>query len=246
MDIHEPEVDAVAHGGPGEAVRGPAAGNGPADAHHHVPDVVEVPGEAPVARGEQVAALLSSQKLSRLAPDEVLGWILALGYPGAEVVFLNVGDSEQVHSEDVDQATYGKLQVIACHRRSLEGEVAEEGEGVVPGQESHAAVGEHPPVEVVPDVSCGEVGGLVPVVVQDIIPMGQGDHDCCITDAAPVTRCIAGGGSVLQLAAIVHRGHVGLIADDPHSQPRPGVGEALHVERHLQQAMENPRIPGHA
>mmetsp|Transcript_116958 Transcript_116958/g.338057 ORF Transcript_116958/g.338057 Transcript_116958/m.338057 type:complete len:208 (-) Transcript_116958:372-995(-) len=92
------------------------------------------------------------------------------------------------------------------------------------------------------DVGRGQVRRLVPVVVEDVVPVREGHHARGHADARPVPCLHANRLVVLKLATEIHGGNVGLVADDPQCQTRAGVPEALQVEGHLQEAMEEPRV----
>mmetsp|Transcript_52164 Transcript_52164/g.134553 ORF Transcript_52164/g.134553 Transcript_52164/m.134553 type:complete len:340 (-) Transcript_52164:232-1251(-) len=246
VDIHHPEVDAVAQRDPREDVVGARTGKRPAQAHHHVPDVIEVPREAPPARDEEVAALLRADVLHGLAPDLVLRQVPALGDVGPEVVLLDVRHAEEPHAEDVDTGAEREVHVVVCQRLAQEGHVATEGKAVVPDEEAEVPVGQHPAEEVVADVRGREVGRLVPVVVEDVAPLSEGHHHRAHAHLGPVARLAALGLAVHEVAAEVHRGEVGLVRDDPEREARAGVPEALQVEGHLEPAVEEARVAGHA
>mmetsp|Transcript_59100 Transcript_59100/g.155644 ORF Transcript_59100/g.155644 Transcript_59100/m.155644 type:complete len:533 (-) Transcript_59100:20-1618(-) len=246
VDVHHPEVDTVAQGDPGEDVSGARAGQGPAQAHRKVADVVEVPGEAPPAGDEEVAALLRADVLHRLAPDLVLGEIAALRDIAAEVVLLDVRHAEEVHAEDVDAGPHDELRVVVRQGPLQEGDVAAEGEAVEPAQEAEVAVGQHPAEEVVADVRGREVGRLVPVVVEDVVPLGDGHHGRAEADAGPVAGLAALRLAVHHVAAEVHGREVRLVRDDPEGEARAGVPEALQVEGDLEPAVEEARVAGDA
>mmetsp|Transcript_59101 Transcript_59101/g.155647 ORF Transcript_59101/g.155647 Transcript_59101/m.155647 type:complete len:533 (-) Transcript_59101:20-1618(-) len=242
VDVHHPEVDAVAERDPREDVAGAGAGQRPAQAHRHVADVVEVASEGPPAGGEEVAALLGVDVLHGLAPDLVLREVAALRDVRPEVVLLDVAHAEDPHAEDVDAGAGEELEVVVVQRLPQEGHVAAEGEAVEPAQEAEVAVGQHPAEEVVADVRGREVGRLVPVVVEDVVPVRDTNHHRPHADLAPVAGRAAHRAVALHVAAEVHGGDVRLVADDPQGEARPGVPEALEVERHRQEAVEEARV----
>mmetsp|Transcript_3584 Transcript_3584/g.7435 ORF Transcript_3584/g.7435 Transcript_3584/m.7435 type:complete len:206 (+) Transcript_3584:595-1212(+) len=126
-------------------------------------------------------------------------------------------------------------------------DVAAEGEAVVPHQEAEIAIGQHPAEQVVADISRREVRRLVPVVVEDVVPVRERDHHGSHAHAVPVSRLHAHRLAALcEVAAEIHRRDVRLVADNPQSETGTGVPEALEVERHLEPAVEEPGVAADA
>mmetsp|Transcript_95809 Transcript_95809/g.270863 ORF Transcript_95809/g.270863 Transcript_95809/m.270863 type:complete len:415 (-) Transcript_95809:43-1287(-) len=203
-------------------------------------------GETPPARNQEVAALLCFDVLHRLSPDLVLGEVSALRDVGPEVVLLDVRHTEEVHRPDVHKRADGEAEVVVRQRNVLEREIPAEGKAVVPDEEAPVAIGEHPAKQVVPDVGGCQVRGLVQVVVEDVVPVREGDHQSSGADAVPGARLHAVHLAVVDMAVEVHRGEEGLVRNDPERQARASVPEALQVEGHLQPAVEEARVPRHA
>mmetsp|Transcript_80063 Transcript_80063/g.244792 ORF Transcript_80063/g.244792 Transcript_80063/m.244792 type:complete len:478 (+) Transcript_80063:238-1671(+) len=245
MDVHQPEIHAVAQRHPREDVPGARAADRPPQAHRQVADVIEVTREAPPARGEQVAALLGVDVLHGLPPHLVLAEVATVGDVRAEIVLLDVRDSEEIHRQDVDGRPDGEVHVVVGQRLLEPGDVAAEGEAIVPHEEAEVPVGEHPAEEVVANVCRRQVRRLVPIVIKDVIPMGERHHAGRHTDARPIARLralgLAGRG---QVATEIHRRNVRLVPDHPQREPWPGVPEALEVEGHRQEAVEEPGVAG--
>mmetsp|Transcript_81746 Transcript_81746/g.231693 ORF Transcript_81746/g.231693 Transcript_81746/m.231693 type:complete len:271 (+) Transcript_81746:310-1122(+) len=204
VDIHHPEIRAVAHWGPGEDVRGARARYGPAYAHDQVADVVEVPRQCPPAGSEEVVPLLGFDVVHWPAPDLVGRQVPTLGDVGPEPVLLDVGEAEQYHAYDVEEGADRAVHGVVGERDLLVGDVVQEADGIIHRNPAEAPEGQHPAVQVVPDVRGRQVRRLVPVVIKHVVEVRRCDHPRRPTDAPPAAHCVAHRLTPVQPAVEVH------------------------------------------
>mmetsp|Transcript_40392 Transcript_40392/g.72294 ORF Transcript_40392/g.72294 Transcript_40392/m.72294 type:complete len:426 (-) Transcript_40392:445-1722(-) len=221
--VHQPEVDAVGNRQPNERRLRVIAGNGPPNAHGQVSDVVEVAGEAPVARGKQQRALLGLDELRLLVTEEdasaprrpVLVRRTTVVHVVAEEVLLNVRHPEEDHAKEVHQdANDGESVIlvdVAVCLALLLGQEAHEGDRVEAAKEAPVTIGEHEPEQVVADVRSGQVGRLHQVVVEDVIPVGCCNEDCRQANVVEITFVVAEGVSGRALEKLLNIRRHGLV-----------------------------------
>mmetsp|Transcript_58062 Transcript_58062/g.151340 ORF Transcript_58062/g.151340 Transcript_58062/m.151340 type:complete len:226 (-) Transcript_58062:910-1587(-) len=207
VQVHHPEVCHVGQRNPWEAVIRTGTRDGPSEAHNHVPDVVEVACQSPIAGAKQVAALFRLDVVHVFAPNLVCAQVFSIVNVFSEVVLLDVRHPEQVHTNDVEGQPGDKVLVVVVERFLLANQVSHVGNGVVPGEPPAATIGQHPSIQVMAEVCSCQVGRFVPIVVKDVIPMREPNENRWVSDSRPIPldahRLI-----VLQGAPIVDRRHV--------------------------------------
>mmetsp|Transcript_9876 Transcript_9876/g.24896 ORF Transcript_9876/g.24896 Transcript_9876/m.24896 type:complete len:215 (-) Transcript_9876:942-1586(-) len=186
VQVHHPEVCHVGQRSPWKAVIWTGACNSPPEAHNHVPDVVEVACQSPIAGAKQVAALFRLDVVHVFAPNLVCAQVFSIVNVFSEVVLLDVRHPEQVHADDVEGQPDAKVHVIVVERFLLASQMSHVGDGVEPSEPTTAPISQHPSVQVVADVCSCQVGGLVPVVVEDVIPMRERDENRRVSDSRPI------------------------------------------------------------
>lgn len=211
----------------------------PANAHDQITNVVEVSGQTPKAVGKQFVAIVSGNKrhfrLTIEIPNLILAQIATSIIISAEVVLLYIGHTKENHSQGADKQANCHMVWVVIEGFLLCRNMSQETYRIVPAKEAHTTICKHVAVQIVADVRRCEVSGLIPIVVEDVVPMGDDNDRGRKTDIRIVAlrRVQWALNSVIwstQFATIVDRSNVGLIANDPTCQRWASVCEALHIQ----------------